>query len=764
MNKAITDGVDLMPPSFQVGLDQWSNQDGTPGSTTYDVSGTAALVPADADFGSCLEILKTDSVQKLRYVGETPLAPGCYLKVTARIKAVSGNLPNVQIAAWAGALGGAHVTGLTETGAVTSLTSYGEVVEVTAIIGAGNRTGVDMVWGVDPVFGHFGLDLTGPDGGVVRIDDISVEDATLVFHRNLMDWVDVRDFGAVGDGVADDSAAFEAADVAANGRTVLISDGTYNLASHVTFQSKTRFQGTVQMPATERLTLIQNYDLPSYIEAFGDEELGLKKALQALLNYTDHESLDMCGRRIKLSEPLDVHAVVDNQDSYANRRVLRNGQLESDGSAAWDTDIVTASATYSSAAPKVLANVAGIAQVPVGALVEGTGVGHEIYVRSTNIAAGTIELSLPLYGAPAQQVYTFKRFKYLLDFSGFTFLQRFEIDDVEFLCQGNCSALMLPDDGLSLQIRDSYITAPLDRGITSTGGACAGLELDRNQFLSNEQALDVADRHTIAYNVNSNDAKVRDNRAVRFKHFGVMHGVNHLILGNHFFQGDNAQTDQRTAGIFLTQDNCGTVVSGNYVDNCWIEWGNEHDATPNNSNGFSFGGLSVEGNIFFASNAPSWFRFLRLKPYGTGHYINGLNISGNTFKLTGGGTLGRVEEVDTSFASLNRDAFRNITVQGNTFNNIDDRMYNPAIVEVQFSAVNIEWLADMEKYLPFGGKARRVVGVAAHNQIENGAGSKVFSMPYAVSGLGTNGTEIKLHWPEAVKGKVYATIRVDNPV
>lgn len=180
MNKAITDGIDLMPPEFGAGLSVWSDQDGTPGSTTYDGSGNAALVPADSDFGTCLEIVKSNSTQKLRYMGETPLIPGCYLRVTARIKALSGNLASVGIAAWAGDSGGSHVSGIVEAGAVTALTTYGEVVEVSAIIGTGNRTGVDLVWGMTPVYGHFGLDLTGANGGAVRIESIQIEDVTRI--------------------------------------------------------------------------------------------------------------------------------------------------------------------------------------------------------------------------------------------------------------------------------------------------------------------------------------------------------------------------------------------------------------------------------------------------------------------------------------------------------------------------------------------------------------------------------------------------------
>ncbi len=58
MNKAITDGIVFMPPAFANGLSVWSRGDGTPGSPTYDGAPNGAFVPADPDFGGCLEILK----------------------------------------------------------------------------------------------------------------------------------------------------------------------------------------------------------------------------------------------------------------------------------------------------------------------------------------------------------------------------------------------------------------------------------------------------------------------------------------------------------------------------------------------------------------------------------------------------------------------------------------------------------------------------------------------------------------------------------
>jgi len=237
MNKAITDGVLLMPPAFGNGLAVWSSGDGTPGSDTYANAANVAFVPADQDFGGCLEVHKATSITRLRCMGETPLLLGCYLRVSARIKVIAGSLPNVRIAGYAGKAGGGAVSGVTTTASATTLTSYGNVVDVSAIIGAGQHNGVDLVWGREALYGHFGLDLTGPNGGIVRIDGIIVEDITSVFLRDIMSVVDVRDYGAIGDGVADDSAAFDAANAAANGRSILVPRGTFHLNNDVTLDA-----------------------------------------------------------------------------------------------------------------------------------------------------------------------------------------------------------------------------------------------------------------------------------------------------------------------------------------------------------------------------------------------------------------------------------------------------------------------------------------------------------------------------------------------
>ena len=753
----------LMPPPFEAGLDVWSSQDGTPGSDTYQGAVNAGFVPADQDFGGCLEMQKTQTVQRLRHMGETPLLPGCYLRITARIKAVSGNFPSVRIAAWAGGAGGAHVASEPQTGPEVALQSYGRVVEVSAIVGAGARAGVDMVWGSAPLYGHFGLDLTGPNGGIVRIDDLVIEDITHVFHRDMMNWVDVRDFGAVGDGVSDDSAAFLAADQAAAGRRVLVSKGSYYLGQSVTINNRIQFEGRLIMPAEAILSLTRDFDLPAYIDAFGgDEVLAFRKAFQALLNNVDHESLDLGGRRIQIRAPIDMAAAVPNRAQFAQRRHIRNGQFFCEESADWATEVFTSQATYALNDPLRLTGVANVANIPVGSLIEGNGVGREVYVRAKNVGAGEITLSMPLFDAAGTQTYTFRRFKYVLDFSGFSQLSRFSMSDIEFLCGGRASGVMLAPTGLIFHIKDCFFTTPKDRGVTSIGQGCQGMLIDRCQFLSNEIGTRAQDRGSIALNANANDVKLRDNRITQFRHFAVLGGTSSIIAGNHWFQGDNETAGVRTGGLILTSSHNRATITGNYVDNCFIEWTNEHDHEPEFSNEFSFSALSITGNVFQAIDVAPWFRFFVVKPHGAGHFISGLTITGNVFR-TIRGNIDRVEHVDTSFADLNYDRMRNILVQGNLYNSVVQGIQNPvSILHAQNTDADT-WVVDCSGPLPFGGYAQQVEAVVARSRIRNGANVTRYDMPYVNVEQGVARDRVHLHWPQAVNGTVAVTVRMDNP-
>jgi hypothetical protein len=574
----------------------------------------------------------------------------------------------------------------------------------------------------------------------------------------------VKDYGARGDGITDDTAAFLAADVAARGRTILVSEGTYRLTDHVTIDSKIRFEGTVTLPSSRRLSLVQNFDLPTYIDAFGNDQDGFERAIQALFDFTDHDTLDMKGRRVELTRPVDVQGVVGDRTTYANQRKITNGQIHVQDTAAFNTTFVTEACTYSAANPRELTNVSQVSQVEIGSLVVApTGVGREVYVAGKNVSQNKVFLSQPLWGAPASQTYTFARYRYALDFSGWANLQRFTLDSIEFLLAGRSSGILLPTAGLIFHVRDCFITGPLNRGITSHAEGCQGMLIDRCQFLSNESSLPVTERTTIAFNVNKNDTKIRNNRGVRFRTWGVMGGTGHIISGNHFFQGDTVPLGFRTAGLVFADAQCKSVFVGNYVDNCYIEWTNEYDPAPNFSNELSFGGLQILSNILFSSNVASHFASIQIKPYGSGHFINGMSVIGNSVKTIKGQALNRVERVNPTHANLDRSRFVDVNFHSNTYHSVTNQSQNPITAPLTQNTASGTWDLDLTQYLPFGGEARVVQAVMPDGPIRNSANAVVWSMPYASAQIGNDRQTVRLQWPQAVRGKVFVTARCDAP-
>ncbi|MGB0497411.1 MAG: glycosyl hydrolase family 28-related protein [Rubricella sp.] len=764
MNIAVTDGIQLMPPAFEAGLGDWSRGDGRPGDPVYVNGIDAALVSDDGDFGPCIEIEKTETVQKLRWTGQTPILPGTYLRISARVKVVGGNRPSVRMACFAADGGGNPVASAVTTGPAIYLENFNRVYDVTAILGTGGRAGVDMPLGTATAYAHVGLDITGDNGGFIRVESIRVEDATGVFARKLIDSVDVKDFGAVGDGIADDTAAFAAADQEAteSGRRLLISDGLYRIDGNLTLDADARFEGRIAAASIGRLAFTRGYDFARYLDAFEDEQVALEKALAALYNFTDHESLDLGGRRIQLTRPIDVAAIVGNKTTFGNRRAIRNGQLEPVPGPAWDSAIVTATASYSSSQSRTLSGIANAAAIAPGSLVQGQGVGREVYATAVDPVAGTVTLSQPLWGAPASQSYTFTRFRYLLDYSGFESINRQIFENIEFLCGREASAILLAQDGIAWHFDHCWFVRPKDRGITSFAGGCNGLTVETCQFISGETDLDVGQRSTVALNTNSNDMKIRNNRAVQFRHFAVMAGGGHLILGNHWWQGDGVAVNaERSAGLLLTQPNLKTTITGNYCDNAWIEISNEHDATP--GSGLPFGNVTITGNIFTASDIPFWFTYIRLAPHAAGRPIDGIAVIGNAFKTIGGDTILRVDGVDTARGTIDHTQTRDVTFIGNSYESVAIRTEAPLRLRHQQTSEAAAWTVATGGRLPFEGRARWVGAITAEGQIRDGS-QTVHALPWWEGEIGSDGSSVRLHWPSGVSGAVAVEIRTDRPL
>jgi hypothetical protein len=617
-----------------------------------------------------------------------------------------------------------------------------------------------MVWGTTALYGHFGLDLKGKNGGLVRIDDLVIEDVTELYFQDLLKHVDVRDYGALGDGTTDDRSAFVAADKAAAGREILVPSGSYFIGSSLTLHAPVSFEGTLSMAEKSVLSLTKQFDLPTYIRAFGEEELGFVKAFQSLLSDSDHESLDMAGRKVTINGPLDM-ARLSGRTRFAQRRVVRNGQLNAAGDSVWNSVKVTSQGSYSAYYQTRLSNVTNVANIQVGSLVEGVGVGREVYVRAVNLSAQQITLSQPLYAAEGTQEYVFTRFQYLLDFSGFGSLHKLCFSDIEFQCNVKANAIMLPQTGWLFQLRDCYITRPRHRAITSIGTGCQGMLIDNCFFHTAENKQKAQDRESIVLNTNGNDVKLRNNWASQFRHFAVMSGSYNVISGNHIYQGDTVKDGLRLAGIVLAQANISSTIVGNYIDNCSLEWTNEHDATPDYDVGFGFSALSITNNVFLCGDTADWFSYIVLKPYGSGHSISGLDISGNSFRAVNG-KIDRVERVDTSFADIDYSKLQDIRIAGNSFHNIRAHMTNPVIKHHRQNSLDTTWRVNFDGDLPFKGHARSVTSVVVTGTLKNGSNVTRYTSPSVQTSRGGKKDELELKWDERVVGTVTVTARVDN--
>lgn len=202
---------------------------------------------------------------------------------------------------------------------------------------------------------------------------------------------------------------------------------------------------------------------------------------------------------------------------------------------------------------------------------------------------------------------------------------------------------------------------------------------------------------------------------------------------------------------------------GNYIDNCFIEMSNEHDENPDFVSGYSFGGLTITGNLFLVSNAAANFRFLVIAPKGTGHSVAGLSVTNNVFRNSTA-SIDRVEMLDTSVATLNFGNFRNITFDSNSFNGVTQATVSPLLIEHNQNTTADTWVVDGAQYMPFGGRVRNVQGLVAEGAITNASNAAQYAMPYVQVEQGAGLNLVNVKWPTPVKGRVQMTIRCDNPI
>jgi len=158
----------------------------------------------------------------------------------------------------------------------------------------------------------------------------------------------------------------------------------------------------------------------------------------------------------------------------------------------------------------------------------------------------------------------------------------------------------------------------------------------------------------------------------------------------------------------------------------------------------------------------SWFTWIVVKPYGPGHFIQGMSVADNNFRCFNG-TVSRIERVDTSLATLDNSRMRNIVFENNTFNAVSQSTVNPVSFEhIQATGATV-WTVNASAYLPFAGWARNVEAIVAEGMITGNAGERRSDMPFVNVEQGPAKQQVTLNWASVSKGKVQVRLRMDNP-
>jgi hypothetical protein len=231
-------------------------------------------------------------------------------------------------------------------------------------------------------------------------------------------------------------------------------------------------------------------------------------------------------------------------------------------------------------------------------------------------------------------------------------------------------------------------------------------------------------------------------------------------MGDHFFQGDTVASGIRTAGLVIAKAHASSIISGNYIDKCSIEWTNEYDPAPEFSSKFSFSALSIADNVFLSGDVAPWFSYIVMKPHGVGHFLKGVSISRNCFKFLGA-AVDRVERVDTSFADLEYSRMCEINFADNSFHGVNERVSNRLRFKHTEGSAATTWAIDPADQLPFKGRAWAMDSVVVVGRICNSSNSVVFPTPYVDLRQGSNLDQIKLTWEQPVRGVMQVAIRMD---
>lgn len=438
MNKLIAQDVGLTLP----GRLNWLEA-----STDWDAganTGAVGVSSADSDFDECLELIVGRAPLKLRYGGGAHFQTGRRVRVSVRAKVMTGFVSRLEIAAWPASAAAKRPPDVLASAPLRSADQHGGVSEISAIYLLSEE---EAVSGRGRAYDQFGLSIFGAlPGARIRIGPLRIDHVPSAPQPLRTERPDPCCRSAKDDVVFDNHPSVQIGGAATDGRPVSVTKG--DCFARPPLHSP----GSVPQARDGRLNLRSVLKYSDYLSVIKNDALALEKGLQTLLDVDDHLVLDLEGREISLFKPLEVRSSGAGGIGVSTPRLIRNGRIIARETGNWPTVTVTSPANYS-IGDRLLTNVRNAESILYGMVVEGVGVGEDVYVKNVDAARREVTLSRPLNGVAPAQVYTFRRFPYALDFNAVTFTSAVELADITFSCSGVAGGVMPPAAGHALKLR-----------------------------------------------------------------------------------------------------------------------------------------------------------------------------------------------------------------------------------------------------------------------------------------------------------------------
>lgn len=400
--------------------------------------------------------------------------------------------------------------------------------------------------------------------------------ASRSLRDRFSDTINVKDFGAVGDGIADDTAAIQAALASASSsEAVIIPNGVFKITSNVVANCPVVFDGVMSIvsPIVTFKLNAQPIVLDDYRKIYmgtdwnnqwSNSGVALLRAVEQLFGQNRYHSLDGCGRQILLDFEIKIKNFTPVYGLYK-----------------YITDMY----------------VVLIGDGTFGTRDETTGV----------VTANLQSYAFNVESVAANPIY------------GIIF------DKVRINCQkkGNGILFNFDADQESI-IQHTNITNPYNMGIKSIN---THLLINTCRITGGEFALPDDDRIVTGIEIGGADSEIINTTVQYCKTCVLVKTPTCLISNSHFF---NDSTNNRAPVLHVDVDQADMRVTGCYLDNgpVWIE-----NRAPE-PNGYDTAGRSSFQNCVFTSSSAAYGNrsFIAVRPNQIEAIFRGILVSGCQFR------------------------------------------------------------------------------------------------------------------------------------